>query len=183
MAPVTHLLLSWTVSVAAFKSRRNRMLVSLSGIAPDLDGLGIVVDAITGKTAWYSQYHHVLGHNLLAAFTISLLCAWIAKTNKACVWFASFFCFHLHIFCDVLGSKGPDGFQWPIQYAYPMMTDYNLVWSGQWALNAWQNQILTALLIVLSCYIGITKRICCLEVFSTRMNITVFNVYDKYIRR
>ena len=41
MNPVTHLLVGWTVANASgLEKRRDRFLVSVAGIIPDLDGLG-----------------------------------------------------------------------------------------------------------------------------------------------
>jgi len=42
--------------------------VTLAGVAPDLDGLGAIPEILTRHWAhpldWFSEYHHVLGHNL-----------------------------------------------------------------------------------------------------------------------
>ncbi|MBQ4877916.1 metal-dependent hydrolase [Pseudoalteromonas luteoviolacea] len=183
MAPGTHFLLSWALSATVLQNRRNRVLASLSGVAPDLDGIGVVVDLIFAKTNLYGKYHHVLGHNLLAALLIASICAFLAKSHKVSMWCLSFICFHLHIICDVLGSKGPDGFQWPIQYLYPFSTDFTLTWPGQWELNAWQNQLITVLLMLVCVYISATKKISFFEIFGRRINAEVFNMYEKYIKR
>ncbi|MCP4326187.1 MAG: metal-dependent hydrolase, partial [Alteromonadales bacterium] len=63
MSPGTHLLFSWLSTAEILKNRRERAIVSLSGIAPDIDGAGIIVDEITGTTDLYFQYHHYLGHS------------------------------------------------------------------------------------------------------------------------
>ena len=55
--------------------------------------------------------------------------------------------FHLHLLCDVAGSKGPDGSQWPIPYLEPFSDAIQWAWSGQWELNAWPNVTLTLLLL------------------------------------
>jgi hypothetical protein len=52
--------------------------------------------------------------------------------------------FHLHLLEDVIGSRGPDGYQWPIPYTHTLEWS----WSGQWLLNGWQNITLTAVLLV-----------------------------------
>ena len=48
------------------------------------------------------------------------------------------------------GARGPDGEPWPIPYLVPFSPTPRLVWSGQWALNAWPNVLLTAALIALA---------------------------------
>jgi hypothetical protein len=54
--------------------------------------------------------------------------------------------FHLHLLGDVVGARGPDGLQWPIPYLLPFSSAWEITWSGQWALNAWQNFAITGAL-------------------------------------
>ena len=61
-----------------------------------------------------------------------------------------FLSFHLHLFCDIIGARGPDGDQWPIPYLEPFSHLPRLIWSGQWALNAWPNMLITAILLALA---------------------------------
>ncbi len=58
-----------------------------------------------------------------------------------------FISFHLHLLGDLVGARGPDGDQWPIPYLLPFSNNMHLVWSRQWALNAWPNLVITAMLI------------------------------------
>ena len=63
MNPITHLLVGWTVAQTAFLSRRERAIVTLAGVAPDLDGAGILLDFATGRhpgAGAYAAYHHVI---------------------------------------------------------------------------------------------------------------------------
>src|SRR5215510_1891658 len=83
---------------------------------------------------WFSRYHHSL-HTLLFAVVIALLAFALAGQR----WKTALMCllgFHLHLFEDLLGSRGPDGDQWPIPYLVPFSSRLNLTWSGQWVLNA-----------------------------------------------
>src|SRR5260221_6234784 len=64
-------------------SMRDKTLVALAGIAPDLDGLGIVVDFAARQlglpeTNYYQAYHRVYGHGLPAALVISAAAAAMA---------------------------------------------------------------------------------------------------------
>jgi membrane-bound metal-dependent hydrolase YbcI (DUF457 family) len=54
---------------------------------------------------------------------------------------------HLHLFEDVIGSRGPDGFQWPLPYLWPFSNSVSIAWDGQWFLNAWQNIAITIALL------------------------------------
>lgn len=75
MNPVTHFLVSWGVANAVVLDRRDRAIVTLAGIAPDLDGLGAIPELLTRNSAhsldWFSRYHHVLGHNVGFALVVT----------------------------------------------------------------------------------------------------------------
>ena len=43
MSPVTHLLTGWLTAQTAELSRRDRILVTLSSVGPDIDALGVLV--------------------------------------------------------------------------------------------------------------------------------------------
>lgn len=73
MNPITHLLVTWPlVAVSRGIRRSERLWVVGVGLAPDLDGLGVLPELATRAAArpmlWWSEYHHVLAHNLLAGF-------------------------------------------------------------------------------------------------------------------
>ena len=68
--------------------------------------------------------------------------------------FLVFISFHLHLLCDLIGARGPDGDQWPIPYLKPFSNTLQLTWHGQWALNAWQNFVITGLLLLATFWIA-----------------------------
>jgi len=146
----THLLAGWMVANARELDRRDRALVTLAGVAPDLDGFGYPVQALTRHAdhplLWYRDYHHVLGHNLVFAAIVASACAALAHRRPAAAALA-FLSFHLHLLCDVIGSRGPDGDQWPVPYLWPFVRDLAWTWSGQWRLDAWPNFAITIALI------------------------------------
>jgi hypothetical protein len=65
-----------------------------------------------------------------------------------------FISFHLHLLCDLIGARGPDGDQWPIPYLKPFSNALQLTWHGQWALNGWQNFLITGLFLVTTFWIA-----------------------------
>ena len=146
----THFFAGWLVGVAPGLSPRERALVASAGVAPDLDGLGIIAEAATANSAhplpWYSLYHHNLGHNLGFALVVTAFAFALARRRvlTAALVFAAF---HLHLLCDLAGSRGTDGEQWPIPYLMPFSRAAQLTWSGQWTLGAWQNTVITAFLL------------------------------------
>jgi inner membrane protein len=97
---------------------------------------------------WWGEYHHTLGHNLGFALLVAALAAFFAK-QRIKTTFLVMLTFHLHLLADLVGARGPDGDQWPIPYLLPLSKHLRLVWSGQWALNAWPNFLITAILIAL----------------------------------
>ena len=183
MSPGSHLLFSWLTTANMLKNRRERVIVSLSGVAPDLDGLGIIVDKFTGTSNLYLQYHHYLGHSIFSAFLLSFVATLFAKTQKTVVFLLSFILVHIHILFDVIGSKSADGYQWPIYYLYPLNSDVVLTWSGQWELNAWQNHVVMLFLFIGCGYYAVTKKITFLEIFSSKLNTEIFKMYAKYFDR
>lgn len=169
MTPSGHLMMSWLCGASIVSTKRERILITLAGLSPDADGIGLLADWITGTTRLYHQWHHVLGHNLLFALSIATCASLLAHTGKKCVWLMSFVAIHLHLLTDLTGSKGPDGYQWPIQYFYPF-NHAGYTWQGQWALNAWQNHLIW-LCLALIC-IGYIRRcnISFFELFGSKLD-------------
>jgi len=117
----------------------------------------VVVELATREAStpllWWSEYHHVLAHNLLAAVVIAATVAALARRRLASAVLA-FAMVHLHFVMDILGSRGPDGYDWPVPYLFPFSDSLQLSWSGQWALNAWPNIAFTVALIGLTLYLA-----------------------------
>ena len=130
--------------------KRDRALVTWASVVPDLDGLGIIADRLTRNSShplnWWGDYHHVLGHNLGFAIVVAAVAA-IVATQRLKTTLLVLLTFHLHLLADVVGARGPDGDHWPIPYLLPFSRQVQLVWSGQWALNAGPNLVITGVLI------------------------------------
>lgn len=156
MNPIVHAELSWLTG-ARLAARRDRVLVTLAGLAPDLDGLTL----LAGEEA-YAKWHHLLTHGVVAATVCALLCGALAS-KRLLVGGLSFAAFHLHLLCDLAGS-GPG---WPIAYLYPF-SFHQTMWSGQWNLASWQNTVigLGATLAVLWCAVPLGRT--AVELFSVK---------------
>jgi hypothetical protein len=154
MSPVTHFLASWVVASFPWLNRRDVALVAIAGVAPDLDGLGAIPEVLTRNSAhpldWFTRYHHVLAHNLPFAILVTLAVFALSRRRWLTATLA-FAAVHLHFLMDILGSRGPDGYNWPIPYLEPFTSRIQISWSGQWKLNSWQNILITCglLLVVL----------------------------------
>src|SRR5262245_45733471 len=115
MSPITHFLIGWATANATQLDRRDRAVVTIAGILPDVDGLGLVAELMTRNSAhplnWWSDYHHVRGHNVGFALGVSGLAFCLGRSHWRTAALACL-SIHLHLLCDILGARGPDGHQW-----------------------------------------------------------------------
>jgi inner membrane protein len=78
--------------------------------------------------------------------------------------------FHLHLFEDLMGSRGPDGDQWPIPYLKPFSSTPQLTWQGQWQLNAWPNILITVVLLLITLWLAWRRGFSPLEMISSKLD-------------
>jgi hypothetical protein len=157
MSPVTHFLSGWALAQWPGLDRRGRFVVAGAAILPDLDAAGLVVDLATrntpGATEYWAAFHHVVGHGLffaILAFAAGLFFG-LPRFKTGLLAFAAL---HLHIFEDLIGGQGPEGETWPMTYLWPFSDTPQLEWSGQWALNAWPNFVITAALLAFAFFMA-----------------------------
>mgnify|MGYP002632729199 CR=1 FL=1 len=183
MSPFTHFLVGWAVAEATPNtSVKERTLIALAGVIPDLDGIGVVVDGITKLTSdeptqLFATYHHDL-HTLAFALVCSGLALLAlgrgpALGRRLLVGALVALSFHLHLLCDVAGSRGPDGHQWPIPYLKPFNNEFGITWSGQWVLNAWPNMALTVALLAATLVLAVRRGYSPLEIVSAKADQAV----------
>jgi hypothetical protein len=172
MSPVTHFLSGWVLANCARLDRKDRALVTLACVIPDIDGLGIVPELLTRNSThpllWFTLYHHSL-HNLAFGLVVAAL-AFAIATRRWTTGLLALLSFHLHLFEDVLGSRGPDGYQWPIPYLAPFSSSLHLTWHGEWSLNAWPNIALTFILLMITFWLAWRRGFSPLEMFSAKAN-------------
>jgi len=171
--PLTHLFVGWSLATLGRDARRvDRACIVVAGLVPDLDGLGFAAELATRESEhpllWWSQFHHVLGHNLGAAVLVTA--AAFAVSRRGWVAALAAASFHLHLLGDLVGARGPDGAQWPIPYLLPFSATPEWTVSWQWALNAWPNVALTVALLTHAFWIAWSRGISPLELLSQRAN-------------
>jgi inner membrane protein len=172
MNPVTHFFASWLVADGVGLSRRDRIIVTVSGVFPDLDGIGAFPDLFNKyfrgqETYIYSTYHHSLLHGLPAAVAVALVAVW-AGTNRFRVAAMSFIAVHLHMLLDLVGSRGPTKQDvWPISYLAPFSAGGTVSVPWQWQLNAWPNIIFTLILLAMVFRSAIVKGYTPIELLGT----------------
>ena len=178
MNPATHFLASWFAADYSGFGRRDRILITLSGVLPDLDGLGAVPDTMNRllgnpQTYYYSAFHHTLLHGLPAALLLPLLTVWAAK-KRLRTWSMGVVAVHIHMLLDLVGSRGPRPADvWPVSYLAPFSERMTLSLSWQWQLNAWPNILFTVVLLLMVFRSAITKGYTPIEMLGQREE-TVF---------
>ncbi|MFZ5569784.1 MAG: metal-dependent hydrolase [Thermodesulfobacteriota bacterium] len=176
MSPVTHLLASWVIANATRSRSRDRVWITLAGVLPDLDGLGFLVEMVTENSAtpllWYSRYHHVLCHHIGFGLALMVVTAIFSLRRRVTVLLA-LTAFHLHLLGDLVGSRGPDGYQWPIPFLLPFSDAWQLTWTGQWTLNAWPNFLVTGILFGITAYLAWKRGISPISLLSPRLDRAV----------
>jgi inner membrane protein len=190
MSPVIHLMGSWLVAAAVVDNPRDRRLVTVAGILPDVDGVGLVVDVAKALASgdeltfhYYAQYHHLWCHGWPAAIVFTTILTCFARQR----WRVAAGClitFHLHLLCDLLGSRGPSlSDLWPICYGEPVFRHPVWFWRGQWELHGWQNRSIFLVVFALSLVVAVKRGFSCVEVFSQRLNLIFVNVLKKWCAR
>jgi inner membrane protein len=167
MSPITHFLIGWVVANADSGNRRERAVIAVAGVIPDVDGLGVIIDYLLqdkALTLW-SKFHHVLAHNLSFGLLVAACTFWVTRRHWRTALLA-LLSFHLHLLGDLVGSRGPDGYQWPIPYFYPFATNLALSWQGQWELNAWPNFAVTGCALIITFYLAWKQGYSPLEMIS-----------------
>jgi membrane-bound metal-dependent hydrolase YbcI (DUF457 family) len=170
MSPITHFLTGWVIANGARLDRKERAIVTLACVAPDIDGLGIIPELLTRNSShplfWFTLYHHSL-HNLAFALIVGIVAFALATQKWRTAWLA-LLSFHVHLFEDVLGSRGPDGYQWPIPYLEPFSSKLQLAWLGEWGLNAWPNVAITVALLMVTFWLAWRQGFSPLEMLSKK---------------
>jgi hypothetical protein len=171
MNPVTHFLVGWSAGLpVANLTRRDRALIVLASVSPDADALPALLDLAQGHSLdsleLGSRFHHS-AHNLAFAVAIGLACLVLARRRIVAASLA-FVAVNLHYACDIISSRGPDGYHWPIPYLMPFSASWQLAVPWQWQLNAWPNVVITAALIMLTIYMAWVRGYSPAGLFSPR---------------
>lgn len=155
MSPIIHACVGWLVGHRLAR-HRDRVVVAVAAVAPDIDGLGLIV-----SEDLYVEWHHRLAHGALFAVATAVVAGVLCRSP----WVAalSVVAFHTHVAMDLVGS-GPG---WPIVYGYPFDgTEWLPAW--QWDLASWQNGVF-GFVTVIACLSGaLSVRRTPLEIVSTR---------------
>jgi hypothetical protein len=106
---------------------------------------------------------HNLGFGLLVTLAAAIFCS-----HRLLASSLSLLSFHLHLLGDIIGARGPDGYQWPVPYLRPFSDNWQIVWAGQWQLNAWPNFLITGVFLGLAFYLAWRRGRSPIELVSSR---------------
>ena len=123
-----------------------------------------------------------LAHNFSFALVVGIFAAIIAH-NKWITGALAFTSFHLHLIEDVLGSRGPDGYQWPIPYLVPFSKTLQISWAGQWRLDAWENVFLTVDLLAVTMWLAWRSGFSPVEMVSSKADAVFVNTLRRRFPR
>lgn len=163
MQAPSHLITSWFVAEACgIKSARNRRIVALSGLAPDIDSLayvGAIVYFRFDKDLAFEHVWEVIHHRYthgLGFVVLTGIVAYLATTRFSVfragkrndvnagptdragnVALLCMLVSAIHVFCDVVGG-GPT---WPVFPAWPL-SDFAWAVDWSWTLGEWPNSVI-----------------------------------------
>jgi membrane-bound metal-dependent hydrolase YbcI (DUF457 family) len=176
MMPGTHFLASWMIANTKRLGRADIAAIVVAGVIPDLDGIGYPVQWLSPTHPWYTDYHHVIGHNLWVALLVTFLV--LLWRRKLVVALLAFVAFHVHLLCDLVGSGGLHGEPWPILYLWPLSNKETLV-TWQWPLDSPINMAITLILEVAMLVLAVRRGYSPIVLFSPRADQYVFRLVGR----
>jgi inner membrane protein len=139
---LTHIGLSWIVASLGRRSVKDRWLITLAGVLPDLDGAGILWSADA-----YTAVHRAAGHGLAFALLWAGLTLYRADQPGRTAGLAML-AFHAHLLLDLVGTGGL-----PIRYFWPF-SDLGWTYAGRWTLASWPNAVVMGLTLIGVLWVG-----------------------------
>lgn len=160
MNPIIHGEIGWLCG-AHLPRKRDRVVVTLASVLPDLDGAGLLI-----SDELYAAWHHKLAHGALAAVVFPVVALAISRSPKVAL--LTLISFHLHVLADLAGS-GPG---WPIFYCWPWS---HAEWlpSWQWDLASWQNAVIGMAITFTALSMALKRGRTPVELFSSKADAAV----------
>lgn len=185
MQAPAHIAISWLIGErAGLTERRDRRIVGLSGIFPDLDvviyPLGYVFYGGDLDRAFdlYASLHHRYSHGLgFAVLTATL--AWMLATtsHRVRVALLAGAVVALHVVCDLIAA----GTAWPVYPLWPIdSAPWTVEWS--WQVSDWRNVALSAGALAMTLAYARWRGYSPIECFSYRADAWVHAVMHGRVR-
>ena len=171
-----HLFASWLLPWTSLAERRDRILVAVAGIAPDVDAPLLLLWG--GKEA-FIEYHHDFTHNVAGAALAAAAGFALGRNRGRTAAFAAA-AWLLHLFCDMAGAgeRKEDGtFAYTVPLLWPFSAREFDPFPWAWPLASWQNALIMGALLVLVGRMGAVHGRTVVEIFSVRGDKTVSDTY------
>ncbi|PYM90148.1 MAG: hypothetical protein DME04_23965 [Candidatus Rokuibacteriota bacterium] len=170
--PLTHALVGWVVACFGRADRRTRLWCLAASLAPDLDGLSLLVGLDV-----YAHYHHLVLHNLLFGVFVTLVSAYWIGLRPFYLGLV-LLAFLSHLVGDYFGS-GPGWELWP----FLPFSDRTYVCECAWDLVSWQNTLITVVAIAVTLWAAVRQGHTPLEFLHARLEQTVVKTLQRRWRR
>lgn len=167
-----HLFASWLLPWTALAERRDRVIVALAGLAPDVDAPLLLLWG--GKQA-FIEHHHEWTHHLAGAAAAAAAGYALGRDRRRTAAFAGA-AWLLHLFLDMAGAGErleTGAFAYPVPLLWPFSTRPFDPFPWSWPLASWQNAAFMVVLVALVIRMGVVHGRTVVEVVSTRADAAV----------
>jgi hypothetical protein len=107
MSPLIHLVTAWVIAIIFSSKLKDRRIIVLCGIIPDIDGVFILF-----STELFIRYHHGFGHSYIFGIPLILILSYFSSEKLKTILF-SIISFSSHLILDIIGTD------WAINPLYP----------------------------------------------------------------
>jgi len=169
-----HLFLSYALPWRIRLEKRDRVLIALAGVAPDIDGLLLV-----GGERLFIEYHHDYTHHLLGAVLVAGAAYALGRRRgtaaalAAAAWLG-------HLLLDLVGAADRVSPEHPAAYPLPLLWPFSdrpfEPFAFGWTLASWQNAVVMAGAVALMARLAVVEGRTVVEVFSARADAIVVAV-------
>ena len=166
-----HLFLSYLLPWRIPLARRDRIVATLAGLAPDADAPILLA---MGRDA-FVDLHHDFTHHLAGAALAAAAGWWFGRRRAATAALAAAaWCGHLLLDMAGAGDRRPgEPFAYPLPLLWPFSDRPFDPFPFAWPLASWQNGVVMAAAILLMARLAVVEGRTVLEVFSLRLDAAV----------
>jgi hypothetical protein len=176
-----HLFLSYLLPWRTPLERRDRVIIALAGLAPDVDAPILLA---MGHDA-FVEYHHDWTHHLAGA-ALAAAAGWVFGRRKAAAAGLAAAAWCGHLLLDMLGGgeRYEDGtFAYPLPLLWPFSTREFDPFPFSWPLASWQNGVVMVLAIYFMVRLALVEGRTVVEVFSLRADRAVVDAIRRRFGR
>ncbi len=175
-----HLLVGYLLPWGALRERRDRVIVALAGLAPDVDAPLLLA---MGRDAFIA-HHHRWTHHLAGAALAAAAGAALGRSRGRTAAFAAA-AWLAHLLCDLIGGgdRHPgEPFAYPLPLLWPFSTRPFDPFPWAWSLASWQNAVVAAVLLAVSVPLALRHGRTVVELFSPRADGAVVEALRRRFR-